>query len=59
MSSDDSQPILDEMTEEVRLTIMAMRKAPWYVDIANYLACEVFLEFEFRAMRKAFFWESW
>ena len=53
--NDDSPSIQDEMVEETLMIALVVRKAPWFADIANYLACGELLEFESRAMKKAFF----
>ena len=51
----DSFPIHDEMVEETMMATLAIGKAPWFTNIANYLACGEVPEFESRAMKKAFF----
>ena len=53
--NDESSPIQDEMFEETLMTTLVVGKAPWFADIANYLACRELPEFESRAMKKAFF----
>ena len=53
--NDDSPSIQDEMVEETLMIALVVGKAPWFADIANYLACGELLEFESRAMKKAFF----
>lgn len=47
---DESFPTLDDMTEEALMSVVVVGKAPWFIDIANYLACGVLPEFESRAM---------
>ena len=63
--NDESSPIQDEMFEETLMTTLVVGKAPWFADIANYLACRELPEFESRAMKKAcfrrvgnFFWDD-
>ena len=52
---DDSLPLLDDMTEEALMSAVVVGQAPWFADIANYLACGVEPEFESRELKKAFF----
>ena len=63
--NDDSPSIQDEMVEETLMTALVVGKAPWFVDIANYLACGELPEFESRAMKasflrksREFFWDN-
>lgn len=52
---DNTYLILDEMIEKTLMETMVIAKAPWFADIADLLTCGVFLEFESRAMKKAFY----